>query len=71
MPVAVLDKQDPAADTSKNPVLSTTSAHYGDQDAPWRGCLRMLSCGASGGGDASGALIVIAVLAATRRRKTS
>jgi hypothetical protein len=71
MPAAVLDKQDPAADTSKHPVLSRTSAHYVDEDSPWRGCLRMLACDAGGGGDVSGALIVIAVLAATRRRKTS
>ena len=71
MPSAVLEKQDPGADTSRNPVLSKTSAHYVDQDSPWRGCLRMLTCNAGGGGDASGVLIVLAVLAATRRRKTS
>jgi MYXO-CTERM domain-containing protein len=74
MPSGVLDKQDPAADTSRNPVLSTTGASYhgpdGVRDNPLFGCLRMLSCNA-GGGDASGLLIVIAALAATRRRKRS
>ena len=71
MPAAVLDKQDPATDTSKHPVLSRTSAHYANEDFAWRGCLRMLSCDAGPSGDVSGGLIVIAVLAAMRRRKTS
>jgi MYXO-CTERM domain-containing protein len=72
MPTAVLDKQDPGADTSKNPVLSRTSAHYVDNDSQWAGCLRLLACNSGGGsGDASGLLIVIAALAATRRRNRS
>ena len=73
MPSGVLDKQDPAADTSRNPVLSKTSASYhadSVRDHALFGCLRMLSCNA-GGGDASGLLIVVAALAATRRRKRS
>jgi MYXO-CTERM domain-containing protein len=74
MPSEVLDKQEPGADTSRNPVLSRTEAHHIDpNDAPWRwfGCLRMLSCSAGKQGDASGALIVLAALAASRRRKRS
>ena len=73
MPSAVLDHQDPGADTSHNAVLSRSSAHYKDPDeSPWTplGCLRMLSCDTGGGGgDASGALVVLAVVAATRRRR--
>jgi hypothetical protein len=72
MPSAVLDKQDPGADTSKNPVLSRTSAHYVDNDSQWAGCLRLLACDSGGGhGDASGVLIVLAALAATRKRNRS
>lgn len=74
MPSAVLDHQDPGADTSKNPVLSRTSARYSDpEESRWGplGCLRMLACSTGRGGDTSGALVVLAVLAATRRRKTS
>ncbi|HEY5926918.1 MAG TPA: hypothetical protein VIV11_34765 [Kofleriaceae bacterium] len=74
MPSAVLDKQDPGADTSRNPILSRSEASYVDpSDERWRwlGCLRWLSCSTGTGGDASGVLIVIAVLATTRRRKRS
>ncbi len=72
MPSSVLDHQDPGADTSHNPVLSRTSAHYVDpNDQRWAalGCLRMLACDAGRGGDTSGALVVLAVLAITRRRR--
>lgn len=74
MPSAVLDHQDPGADTSKNPVLSRSSAHYVDpDDNRWGplGCLRMLACSTGRGGDTSGALVVIAVLVATRRRRNT
>ncbi|HEY5948450.1 MAG TPA: hypothetical protein VIV40_23295 [Kofleriaceae bacterium] len=76
MPAAVLDKQDPGADTSKHPVLSKTSAHYSDPSDgrynPALGCLRLLACDSGGrGGDASGLLIVVAALVATRRRRAS
>jgi MYXO-CTERM domain-containing protein len=72
MPSAVLDKQDPAADTSKNPILSRSEAHYVDpSDAryQWLGCLRLLSCDAGARSDASGVLVVLAVFASTRRRR--
>ena len=72
MPAAVLDKQDPGADTSKNPVLSKTSAHALDKDSYLAGCMRLLACDSGGGErDASGLLIVIAALAATRKRNRS
>ena len=74
MPSAVLEKQDPGADTSRNPILSRTEAHYVDpNDAryQWLGCLRWFACDAGARGDASGALVLLAVLAATRRRKRS
>jgi hypothetical protein len=72
MPTAVLDKQDPGADTSNHPVLSRTSAHAIDNDGYLAGCLRLLACDSGGGGrDASGLLIVFAALAATRRRNRS
>ena len=68
MPAEVLDKHDPAADTSKNPVLSRSTARYCDNDSakPW-GC-HMPCCEATGGGAGGGVPIVIAVLAAVRRR---
>lgn len=74
MPSVVLDHQDPGADASKNPILSRTEAHHVDpNDArwPWLGCLRMFACSAGHGGDASGVLVVLAALAATRRRNRS
>jgi MYXO-CTERM domain-containing protein len=73
MPAEVLDKQDLHADTSKNPILSRSEAHSAQSDgvSQWLGCLRLLSCSAGTGGDTSGALIVIAVLAAIRRRNRS
>ena len=72
MSAAVLDKQDPGADTSKNPVLSTTSAHTLDNDSYLAGCIRLLACDSGGGDrDASGVLIVLAALAATRKRNRS
>ena len=72
MPSEVLDKQDPAADTSKNPILSRSEAHSADDDRyRWLGCLRLFACSGAGGGDASGGLIVLAVLVATGRRKRS
>ena len=72
MPSEVLDKQDPGADTSKNPILSRSEAHYVDPDDAkwqWLGCLRWFSCSTDGNGDASGALVVLAALVAMRRRK--
>ena len=73
MPAEVLDKQDLHADTSKNPILSRSEAHgpSDDRASQWFGCLRLLSCSAGTGGDASGALIVMAMLVATRRRNRS
>ena len=75
MPSAVLDHQDPGADTSQHPVLSRTSTHYTDREhrgvGQLLGCLQMFSCDAGGDGGAGGALVVLAVVAATRRRRTS
>lgn len=72
MPSAVLDHQDPGADTSKNPELSRSGSRHGI-DAQWLGCLRWVACdsGAHGGGDASGVLLVLALFAATRKRNRS
>jgi MYXO-CTERM domain-containing protein len=73
MPSDVLDKQNPAADTSKHPVLTRSSAHYVDPERRegWQGCMRLLACRAGTGSDASGGLVVLAVLVATRRRNRS
>lgn len=73
MPSAVLDHQDPGADTSHNPELSRSGSRHGI-DAQWLGCLRWVACdsGARGrGGDASAVLLVLALLAATRNRNRS
>jgi hypothetical protein len=72
MPSAVLDHQDPGADTSHNPELSRSGSRHGI-DAQWLGCLRWVACdaGARGGGDASGVLLVLALVAATRKRNRS
>jgi len=74
MPSAVLDHQDPGADTSKHPVLTRTEAHYSDPLDSTNGCMRWLGlglfrCAAGGDGDSGGLLVIAAVLAATRRRK--
>lgn len=76
MPADVLAKQDPSADTSKNPVLSRSEAHYRDPNGPAEGlgqllgCMKMFSCSTRGGdSDLGGLLVVAAALAATRRRK--
>lgn len=73
MPSAVLDNQDPGADTSKNPVLTRSSAHYVDPSDThrWPGCLSLLSCNSGTHGDASGLLVVLAVLVATKRRRNT
>jgi hypothetical protein len=74
MPNEVLDRQDPGADTSKNPVLSRSESHYVDPDGFAARTAQALSCGmircTSGHrSDSSVALIVLAVLATTRRRR--
>jgi hypothetical protein len=66
MPEAVLAKQDPGADTSKNPVLSRSEMRYSE---PWdytKGGCRSYYC--SGGGDPS-LLVVVVALALRRRRR--
>jgi hypothetical protein len=74
MPTEVLDKQDPGADTSKNPVLSRSEAHYHDPAeglSQLLGCVKMLSCSATHrqDNDLGGLLVVAAALGVTRRRK--
>lgn len=70
MPSAVLDHQDPGADTSKNPILSRTEAHYVDPDDTGAlGCLRRMTC--STGDGTSSVALTIAVLVALRRRRTT
>lgn len=76
MPSDVLDKQDPGADTSKNPVLWRSESHYVDPDGPASRMTQALSCGmvrcsTGGDGDWTANLIVLAVLASTRRRYRS
>jgi MYXO-CTERM domain-containing protein len=69
MPAAVLEKQDPAADTSHNRELSRSKVFYSNpNDTPLEGCARhAFQCGA---GDASdGALVVLAALAAIAPRR--
>jgi uncharacterized protein (TIGR03382 family) len=68
MSSAVLDRQDPAADTSHNPELSRSELHYVDpNDTSPIGCLRHVACNSGGGSD--GILVVLAALAAVRRRR--
>ena len=68
MPSAVLDRQDPGADTSNNPILSRTEAHYVDpNDTSPLGCLRRMTC--STGDGTSGVAISIVLYAVIRRRR--
>ena len=75
MPTEVLDKQDPGADTSKNPVLSRSEAHYVDPDGPLPSIARALSCGmvrCDAGGSTGGwtiGLVMLSLWVATRRRR--
>lgn len=68
MPSEVLDHQDPGADTSNNPILSRTEAHYVDpNDTSPLGCLRRLTC--STGDASSGVAISVVLFAVIRRRR--
>lgn len=68
MPSAVLDHQDPGADTSNNPILSRTEAHYVDpNDTSPLGCLRRMTC--STGDASSGVAISVVLFAVIRRRR--
>jgi MYXO-CTERM domain-containing protein len=83
MPSDVLEKQDPGADTSKNPVLSRSEANphpwisglFGgcDQSSSWNGRETFIGCGSCSTRDASGAgsfmLVALAALVGTRRRR--
>lgn len=83
----VLEHQDPGADTSHNPELSRSEANphpwlsglFGGCDdsaqQSWNGRETFIGCGGCSTRDAAGAgnlgLVVIAVIAATRRRRSS
>jgi hypothetical protein len=71
MPSAVLAHQDPAADTSKNPVLSRSESHYHDPNDGhgWCAWIPFPPSGCSTG-DRNGVLLVAATVAfACRRRR--
>jgi MYXO-CTERM domain-containing protein len=87
MPSEVLEKQDPGADTSKNPVLSRSEANPhpwlsglfggcgGDQSSSWSGRETFIGCGSCSSRNTSGAgtsmLVALAALVTTRRRRRS
>ncbi len=77
MPSEVLDRQDPGADTSKNPVLWSSGSKGWFPD--FNGCgnanyssgeSTFIGCGSCASGDASGLLVVLAALGTVRRRRS-
>jgi uncharacterized protein (TIGR03382 family) len=73
MPSGVLEHQNPGADTSHNPTLSSSGGCAGILDRDTAQVLRFLSswmCNASGQ-DAGGSLVVGAIAIALRRRHPS
>lgn len=67
MPTEVLDKQDPAADTSGNPETYVRGGGGESKLFPNYGCA-WVSCSSSGG-DAGGWIVVAALALAVRRRR--
>jgi MYXO-CTERM domain-containing protein len=78
MPSEVLDRQDPGADTSKNPVLSRSSTGPSFLSNLFGGCggatrssqeETFIGCGSCASGEPSGLVVMLAAFAMTLRRR--